>query len=262
MSVKKKNVGNIRDLIVYRKTLLFRKDIYAIIKTMPSSEWFIMKNDLRKASCAVCANLTEGNASFYYGREYEHFDIALCKLVKCQALLDIGFSQDFVKEEEYNRLQENAKEIARMISALMKRKKHSVNNEVEPTSTGTFSTQFTESTILDSTIYEKAKLFQDAIKNMVGKLPEEESDNVVDQIVRAVSSVYENLIKSKGIISDKRFQELDYSLGSISEVRSFLDISVMEKFITKEEYLRKDEDAGIIQSVLIDQMEELNKRLK
>ncbi|MEC1157820.1 four helix bundle protein [Cytobacillus horneckiae] len=259
MSVKKQYIGNFRDLIVYRKSQLFRKDVYAIIKIMPTSERFIMKKELYKASSSLCANLAEGNGSFYYGREYEHFDIALCKLAKCKALLDLSFVQGYITEQQNNRLQDNAKEISRMINALMKRIERYLTNKVEPYND--CSDKESKLSNLEATIW-RVKLLQKSITNMVNALPNYEADNVVDQVSRAVSSVYANLTKSKGVISDKRVQELSYANGSISEVRSFLDIVVMENYITMEEYRSLDEDAGIIHSALIEQMEQINIRLK
>lgn len=259
MSVKKKFIGDFRDLIVYRRSQLFREDIYEIIDVMPSSERFIMKKELRKASSSVCANLAEGNGSFYYGREYEHFDIAFCKLAKCKAMLDLSFVQGYITEQQNNRLQDNAKEISRMINALMKRIERYLTNKVEPYND--CPDKKSNLINLEATIW-RAKLFQKAITNMAKSLPDYEDENVVDQVSRAVSSVYANLTKSKGVISDKRVQELSYANGSISEVRSFLDIVVVENYITKAEYHSLDEEAGIIHSALIEQMEQINIRLK
>lgn len=258
MAVKKKFIGDFRDLIVYRKSQLFREDIYEIIDAMPSSDRFIMKKELRKSSSSVCANLAEGNGSFYYGREYEHFDIACCKLVKCKALLDLSYVQGYITEQQNNRLQDNVKEISRMINALMMRIERYLINKVEPYND--CSDKESNLSNLEATI-GRAELFQKAITNLVKALPDYEADNVVDQVSRAVSSIYGNLTKSKGVISDKRFQELSYGSGSISEVRSFLDIVVMEKYITRGEYRSLDEEAGIIQSALIEEMKQINVQL-
>ncbi|MEC1759889.1 four helix bundle protein [Schinkia azotoformans] len=258
MPTKKEYVGNFRDLIAYQKALLFRKEIYEIVKTIPCSERFIM-NELRKASCSICANLAEGNGNYYYGREFEHFDIALCKLVKCQSILDLVFSMGYVEEEKYNRLQDSAKEIARIIHALMNRIEGYCTSEVDLRKD--CSNKITNVTNTETPI-EEAKKFQKEIINMVRTLPEEESCNLVDQMNRAVSSIYENLIKSIGVISDRRFQELNYSIGSVSEVRSFLDICVTENFITIEEFCDFDEEADYVQTALIIEMQEITNQLK
>jgi four helix bundle protein len=250
MSAIKEYVGNFRDLIVYKKALLLRKEIYTMIKTLPSSDRFI-KNSLKKASCAVVANIAEGNGNYYYGREYDHLDIAMCKLEKCQSLIYILFIQGKVVSEKYNRIQAHVIEIARMISALMRKIEPYLSTEFKPVSRCSIS--MNKITSQEDSI-DRAKVFRDAIKKMAGKLPDEESSNVVDQLNRAVCSVYETLIKSNGVISGRRFQVLNYSIGSLSEVRSFLDISVMENFITLEEYKRLDGEAEIIYSGLIELM--------
>ncbi|WP_442598173.1 four helix bundle protein [Neobacillus sp. D3-1R] len=258
MSIRKEYVGNFRDLIAYQKALLFVQGIYTLIKIVPSPERFIM-NALRKASCAVVANTAEGNGNYYYGREYDHLDIAICMLAKCQSLLDILYIQGKLTREKYNRLQDGAEEISRIIGALMKRIEPYLSTDVE--ASVCYPMKEAKSTNQEATI-GKAKVFRDAIKRMVGKLPEEESSNLVDQLIRAIDSFYENLIKSNGVVSDRRFQDLNYSLGSLSEVRSFLDISVMENYITLVEYQRLDKEAGIIQSGLIELMTRLNYKLR
>jgi four helix bundle protein len=259
MPVKKKYVGNVRDLIVYRKALTFRKNIYALVRTLPPSEQNIIGNNLMKGCCAVVANLAEGNVNFYYRREYEHFDIALCKITKCRALLDLLFLlQGSINKESYDRINNNAKEIVRLIITLMKRIERCLTNETEPIANYR-PIQTHNPTNLESVIYEKALLFMESIKKMVGKLPLVEIDNVFDQIVRASSSVYENLVKSKDTISAQRFADLNISLGSIAEVESFLDISVMENYISKMEYQSLSEEAGDIQSMLIEMMNRIDK---
>ncbi|MBT2694621.1 four helix bundle protein [Bacillus sp. ISL-55] len=258
MATKKEYVGNFRELIAYKKALLFRRDVYTIIKTIPSSESYI-KNGMRKASCAVLENLAEGNGNFYYGREYEHFDIALCKLAKYQALLDLSSMQGYVTKENNNRLQDNAKEIARIISALMKRIEHFQSTNVETHIH--YSIKDVGFSPLETTI-ERVKIFQRTIGNMVRTLPDFEVDNIVDQLNRAVSSVYNNLVKSKGVISNGRFQELNYALGSISEICCFLEISFMENYISKSDYRSLDEEAEIIRTAIIKEMKRINYQLK
>ena len=167
--------------------------------------------------------------------------------------------QGYVTEEINNRLQNNANEIVRIISALMKRIEHFQSTNVETHID--YLIKDMSFTPLENTI-ERVEIFQRDIWNMVRTLPDYEVDNLVDQLNRSVNSVLQNLIKSKGVNSNRRFQELNYSLGSISEVRAFLDISVMEKYITLAEYRKFDEEAGLIQSVLIAQMNQLNYQLK
>lgn len=248
MSIKKDYVGNFRDLIAYRKALIFRREIYKLIKVMPISER-LLKTELMKASCSVCANLAEGNASYYYGREYEHFDIALCKVAKYQSLMNLAFLLGFIKKEDYKRLEESSKEIARIIRALMKRLEKYLVSTVET------SRDFLNVNSADlEAIIEKAKLFQMSINIIVGTIPAEEKYNVCDQLLRAVSSLYETMVKSMAVTSDAGFQKLNYCLGSLSEVRSFLDICVMENYLTREEYLMIDKEAGEIQKMLIEAM--------
>lgn len=261
MTAKKKYLKNFRYLIPYRKALLFRKSMYSIIKSMPSSEEFI-KDSIRKASSAVIANLAEGNANYYFEREYQHYDIALCKLAKCQALLDLVKVQSYINEEIYKKLQENGSEIRRLIISLMDKTQRYLTEQMTPIGNYQSIQVANNLPVIDTTIFEKTQLFQLAIKNMVRRLPEHEESNVSNQLIRAISSVFQNLTKSKDDdFSAKRFLELNVSLGSLVEVRSFLDMSVMENYITRTEYDRLDKEAGEIQTMLIKTMVSIDSTL-
>lgn len=185
MPMKKEYVENFRDLIAYKKALIFRKEMYTRINSTPSSEEFLI-DSMRKASCAIIANLAEGNVNYYYEREYQHYDIAQCKLAKCRSLLDLVYLKGYVKEEKYSKLQESSHEITRIIHALMKRSERFLTDAVESNNDYTIKNKNYPN--LEATI-ERVKEYQKVINNMVRTLPDEEKNCVCDQLHRAVKFI-------------------------------------------------------------------------
>jgi four helix bundle protein len=260
MTVKKKYLKDIQDLIVYRKSLIYRKRIYSILESIPSSNEF-MKADIRKASCALCSNLAEGNGNYYYEREYQHYDIALCMLAKSQSLLDLLFGLGYVSEQLYENLQDCGSEIRRIIIRLME--------EIEELSISVNDSNVTNpfrqsQTIIkeDTTILQEVRQFQRRIGNMVKKLPYEiEQDNVIDQIVRSSNSIYENLLRTEDLSSQgKILYYLSVTIASAVETKSWLDISRMENYITKMEYQSLNNEVRKIQMKLTQMINQINKQ--
>jgi four helix bundle protein len=259
MTVKKKYLKDIQDLIVYRKSLIYRKRMYSILESIPSSYEF-MKADIRKASCALCSNLAEGNGNYYYEREYHHYDIGLCKLAKSQSLLNLLFELGFLREQMYINLQDSGLEIRRMIIGLMEEIEELPINKNESNET----TPFPQSLNLiegDTTIFQKVLQFQGRIANMVKKLPYEiEYDNLIDQIVRSSKSIYENLLRIKDLSSQgKKIYYLSVAIASAVETKSWLDISRMENYITKIEYQSLNNEVRKIQMKLIQMINHINE---
>lgn len=260
MSPKKEYLKDVRDLTAYRKALLFRKGMYSILNSLSSSNDF-MKVDIRKASCALCSNLAEGNGNYYYEREFHHYDIALCKLAKCQSYLSLLFGLETITEQVYKKLQELALEVRRMIIRLMEQIEELPINEVEPDETYPIEQSFNLIN-KDSTVYQEVRLFQGSIRNMVKKVPYEiEHDNLIDQIIRSSNSIYENLLRTKDISSPgKMFYYLNITIASSVETNSWLDISAMEHYITKEQYKCLDNELRKIQKKIIRMINQFNKQ--
>ncbi|RFB12730.1 four helix bundle protein [Bacillus sp. HNG] len=260
MSLKKEYLKDVRDLTAYRKALLFRKGMYSILDRLPSSNEF-MKADIRKASCALCSNLAEGNGNYYYEREFHHYDIGLCKLAKCQSYLHLLFGLETITEQVYKKLQELALEIKRMVIRLMEEVEELPINEVEPNKIYPFE-QSLNVINSDSAIYQEVRLFQGNIRNMVKKVPFEiEHDNLIDQIIRSSNSIYENLLRTKNISSPGEiYYYLNIGIASTVETNSWLDISVMENYISKEEYVLLDNESRKIQKKMIQMINQINKQ--
>ncbi|WP_016994705.1 four helix bundle protein [Lysinibacillus boronitolerans] len=121
MALKKQNIGNFRELNVYRKALIFNKQMNTLIDSFPAYEKNNLSDQLRRASTSVCANLAEGCGNYYYKKEFDRLNTAIGSLCECRAFLDIATMLGHLEREEYHELDGEAEEILKMLIGMAKR---------------------------------------------------------------------------------------------------------------------------------------------
>jgi four helix bundle protein len=127
---KKQNIGDFRSLSVYKKALIFRRDIYGIVEKFPSFEKDNMCDQLRRASSSIGANIVEGNSNYYYGKEFDRLNTALGSVAECRAFLDMSVQERYTSNEKYRELDEKAEEIMKMLIGLLQRLERILGNKV------------------------------------------------------------------------------------------------------------------------------------
>lgn len=60
-----------------------------------------MVDQLRRACSSCYANIAEGNANYYYGKEYDRMNTALGSIAECRAFLDMSVMQKYITKETY-----------------------------------------------------------------------------------------------------------------------------------------------------------------
>ena len=109
-------------------------------------------------------------------------------------------------------------------------------------------------------VYQKALAFQRSIYEIVKKFPDFERYNMVDQLHRAVSSIPANIAEGNGNYYFKQeFDRLNTALGSLAEIRSFLDMALSEGYLTLQEYENLEKDAQEILRLLIGMMRRIEQ---
>ena len=105
----------------YRKLLAWQKadelayQVYMATKTFPKAEMYAMTSQLRRAALSVPTNIVEG-----YGRqgknEFRQFaNIALGSLAEAKYLLGFCLRLEYIKAQEYGRLEALAEEAGRLL---------------------------------------------------------------------------------------------------------------------------------------------------
>jgi len=96
-------------------------DTYKEVKIFPSDELYALTSQIKRSATSIPSNIAEG-----YGREglkdYLRFlNIALSSLFELQTQIEIAYNLKFLKEENFNNLYENTREVERMLTSFIKK---------------------------------------------------------------------------------------------------------------------------------------------
>lgn len=113
-------MGTINDLIAYKKGFALAMKIFEISKKFPPEERYSLTDQIRRSSRSACANLAEA----YRKRRYpNHFISKLSDADmengETQTWLSFTLSCNYISIEEYERLNEEAEQIAKLLVYMM-----------------------------------------------------------------------------------------------------------------------------------------------
>lgn len=107
-------------LDVWQYAVEYSDDIYKVTRSFPNDERFGLTNQLRRAAVSVAANIAEGSGRGS-NKDFQRFlEIAFGSLIETVSHLKIAQRQSFVKEEDFQRLYDQAERLGRMLSGLRK----------------------------------------------------------------------------------------------------------------------------------------------
>lgn len=111
---------NYKELRVWQKAMDFVVAIYALTKKFPKDELFGLTSQLRRAAVSIALNIAEG-AGCDSDTEFARFlDLSLRSSYECVVALGIAARLDYCSAKESDLLIEQAEEIARMLTGLIK----------------------------------------------------------------------------------------------------------------------------------------------
>ena len=111
--MKRKNLKNYKELVVWQKAYQLVLEIYKITKEYPKSESFCLTQQMRRAAISIPSNIAEG-----YGRkhktEYHRFlSIAYGSLSELETQYLLSIDLGYTKQNEF--LEKLLKEIGAML---------------------------------------------------------------------------------------------------------------------------------------------------
>lgn len=114
-------IKTFRDLLVWQKSMSLVTDVYEVSARFPSDERFGLTSQLRRCAVSIPSNIAEG-----FGRDttndYLRFlGIARGSLYEAQTQIEIGRNLQFIEESRFTELLENAREIERMLTSMMRK---------------------------------------------------------------------------------------------------------------------------------------------
>ncbi len=107
------------NLHLYKRAVVFSKEIYITTMDWPKSEIFGLINQIRRAAVSVVLNIAEGSSRTK--KDFSHFlDLARGSLFECVAALEIALQCKYIISSKYNSIYTECDELSRMISGLKK----------------------------------------------------------------------------------------------------------------------------------------------
>jgi len=121
--MEKTIIRTYHDLLIWKKAIDLVAMIYLHTKNFPNEETYGLKLQIRKCAVSIPSNIAEG-----YGRnstnDYIRFlKISMGSLFELETQLYIAFNLEYIAKENYEKINENCKEIERMLSSLIKKLK-------------------------------------------------------------------------------------------------------------------------------------------
>ena len=112
-------IERFEDIHAWQKARELNKEIYTVTKNSNFSKDFSLKNQIRKASVSIMANIAEG-----YGRrskkEFINFlNISHGSTAELQCHLYVSSDQGYITQNEFKQLYEKAEEVSKMIQGFM-----------------------------------------------------------------------------------------------------------------------------------------------
>ncbi|OGW76367.1 MAG: four helix bundle protein [Nitrospirae bacterium RIFCSPHIGHO2_02_FULL_40_19] len=109
-----------KKLTVWQKAYKFVLNIYKQTQKLPSSELYGLNSQIRRASVSILANIAEGSER-QHKKEFEQFlSIARGSLAEVETYLMLAKDLGYFKEEDFIELEEQRKEIGRLLRGLYK----------------------------------------------------------------------------------------------------------------------------------------------
>jgi four helix bundle protein len=112
-------------------------------------------------------------------------------------------------------------------------------------------------------VYDKALQFMNNLYEVISKYPSLERFNMCDQMRRAVCSIPANLAEGQAsIYYAKEYSHLDMAVGSGSEIRAFLQMSLLRNYISSEQFNYLDGEAKNIIGMIVSLMKNIERILQ
>jgi four helix bundle protein len=108
-----------KDLFVWRESLAFVPDAYAVANGFPVHERFALADQIRRAAVSVPANIAEGQARGYPREFLRHLRIARASLAELTTLFNVAEQVGYIGPDQLEELEYKISGISRPISNLM-----------------------------------------------------------------------------------------------------------------------------------------------
>lgn len=121
-------MGGFRDLKVWQKARIYRNECAALAKkSFPPEEKYRLLDQLLRSSRSVTAQIAEGHGRFHHKENIQSCRISRGELSETIDHLTVALDDGYISEEEFNRFEQLAQELERMLNGYIRH----LRNELE-----------------------------------------------------------------------------------------------------------------------------------
>jgi len=119
-------MSHFKKILVWQKSISLVTKIYTATSIFPKEEMFGLTSQIRRSSVSIPSNIAEG-AGRESTKDFLRFlYISLGSIFEMQTQLEIAKNITYIKEEEFNNLYEDSREIERMLASLIRKLKDTI----------------------------------------------------------------------------------------------------------------------------------------
>jgi four helix bundle protein len=108
-----------KNLDVYKISWLLVKEVYAISKTFPTEERFVLVSRLRRAVVSVSSNIAEGTSRIFSLEKKRFYEMSRSSAVEIDTQFEIALLLGYLKHIQINNLENYVESVFRMLSKMI-----------------------------------------------------------------------------------------------------------------------------------------------
>ena len=113
-------IKRFEDILAWQKARQATKSVYDITKSGEFAKDFGLKDQIRRASVSIMANIAEGFAR-RSDKDFAHFlNISRSSTAEVQSHLYVAIDQNYIRQSEFDDIYQQLEQISKMIFALAK----------------------------------------------------------------------------------------------------------------------------------------------
>ena len=109
-----------RKLVVYQHSRRYVKTLYLLMKKFPAEEKYALCDQIRRAAVSITSNIAEGMGRVSEKDKLHFIEFAFGSLYETMSQIEIALDLEYITQEEYNDVEYQVTQIARMLSGLRK----------------------------------------------------------------------------------------------------------------------------------------------
>lgn len=110
---------NCRELYVWRESVAFVPDVYAVVEGFPPREGFALADRIRRAAVSVPASIAEGHANVHPREFLRHLRIANGSLAELHTLMVVAEQVGYMRPDALEEIERKIALVSRPLQSLM-----------------------------------------------------------------------------------------------------------------------------------------------